>query len=82
MRKTGLLLFCLFASLSHVTASPASDLEEDGRTRTIKGVVTDSNGETVVGATVFQKGTANGTVTSADGTFSIDIALPPPTTGI
>ena len=35
----------------------------------VSGTVTDSNGETVIGATVMEKGTANGTVTDIDGNF-------------
>lgn len=75
MRKTGLLFICLFAVLSYLAASPISGQQDDGRKRTITGVVLDSNGETVIGASVFQKGTSNGTVTSADGTFSIELDL-------
>ena len=75
MRKTGLLFICLFAVLSYLAASPISGQQDDGRKRTITGVVLDSNGETVIGASVFQRGTSNGTVTSADGTFSIELDL-------
>ena len=35
----------------------------------VSGTVTDSNGETVIGATVMEKGTTNGTVTDFDGNF-------------
>lgn len=35
----------------------------------VSGTVTDSNGETVIGATVMEKGTTNGTVTDIDGNF-------------
>ncbi len=38
------------------------------------GVVTDSNGETVIGATVMVKGTTIGTVTDLDGNFQLDAA--------
>ena len=72
-RKTGLLFICLFAVLSYLAASPISGQQDDGRKRTITGVVLDSNGETVIGASLFQRGTSNGTVTSADGTSSIEL---------
>ena len=39
---------------------------------TIKGSVVDSSGEPLIGATVMQKGTANGTATDVDGNFSIN----------
>ena len=62
MRKTGLLFICLFALFSFLNASPFPGMMQDDKTRTITGVVLDSNGETVIGASVFQKGTSNGTV--------------------
>ena len=36
-----------------------------------KGVVTDANGETVIGASVVVKGTTNGTITGLDGDFEL-----------
>lgn len=36
-----------------------------------KGVVKDSNGETIIGASVVVKGTTNGTITGLDGDFSL-----------
>ena len=43
--------------------------------RTIKGKVVDQNGEPVVGAVVFIKGTTNGTSTDSDGAFSMNIPI-------
>ena len=40
---------------------------------TITGSVKDSQGEPLVGATVMQKGTSNGTITDLDGQFSIQV---------
>ena len=39
----------------------------------ISGTVTDAKGETVIGATVMEKGTSNGTVTDFDGNFTIKV---------
>ena len=39
----------------------------------ITGTVVDETGETVIGATVVEKGTSNGTVTDFDGTFTIKV---------
>lgn len=36
-----------------------------------KGVVKDSKGETIIGASVVVKGTSNGTITDFDGNFSL-----------
>ena len=40
---------------------------------TVKGVVKDATGETVIGATVMQKGTSNGAVTDIDGNFTLKV---------
>ena len=39
----------------------------------VSGVVKDDNGETVIGASVKEKGTKNGTVTDLDGQFSMEV---------
>ena len=40
---------------------------------TVKGVVRQPDGETVIGATVTEKGTTNATVTDLDGNFSLTV---------
>ncbi len=40
---------------------------------TVQGTVTDEAGETLIGATVQQKGTSNGTVTDFDGNFTLTV---------
>ncbi len=40
---------------------------------TIKGHVKDGTGEAVIGASVLQKGTSNGTTTDADGNFTLSV---------
>ena len=39
----------------------------------IQGTVVDQTGETVIGATVMEKGTSNGTVTDFDGNFKLKV---------
>ena len=41
---------------------------------TVTGKVTDATGEPVIGASVMEKGTSNGTVTDLDGNFSLAVA--------
>ncbi len=74
-RKTVLLMgACLgmgmlspaYASSSTVTA-PAVQ-----QTKKVSGVITDADGP-VIGATVMEKGTSNGTVTDFDGNFTLDV---------
>ena len=55
------LVLCLLASQSFA------------QTKTISGVVKDPDGATLPGANVIQKGTTNGTITNANGEFSISM---------
>ena len=58
--------------------SPAFAVSSDGttnvvqQTKKVSGVVTDAEGP-VIGASVMEKGTSNGTVTDIDGNFSLDV---------
>ncbi|MCB9080289.1 MAG: SusC/RagA family TonB-linked outer membrane protein [Lewinellaceae bacterium] len=42
--------------------------------RTVKGVVSDTQGEPLIGVTILEQGTANGAVTGIDGGYSISVA--------
>ena len=59
----------LLASLCLLVAS----LPAWAQNREIKGVVTDQNGEPVIGAGVVVKGTTTGTATDVDGAFTLTI---------
>ena len=62
-RKLMLLFTCLFMSIGFVTA----------QTSTISGIViSEEDGEPIVGASVLVKGTSLGTVTNIDGKFTIE----------
>ena len=68
------------AYLQPINAAPAEDLPNvTGRmtitqqTFTVSGVVTDTNGEPIIGANVIEKGTTNGAVTDFDGKFSLSL---------
>ena len=39
----------------------------------VSGTVVDIHGETIIGATVMEKGTTNGTITDFDGNFTIKV---------
>ena len=39
----------------------------------VSGVVKDVDGEPIIGASIFEKGTKNGTVTDVNGKFSLDV---------
>ncbi len=57
--------FALVSTLLSVTAVAQVQAQ------TVKGTVTDSTGEPIIGATVMEKGTSNGTVTDFDGNFTL-----------
>lgn len=46
---------------------------EQEQTQTVRGVITDSNGEPIIGATILEKGTTKGVATDENGRFSIDV---------
>lgn len=46
--------------------------ERDG-----KGVVKDTSGEAIIGASVLEKGTTNGTITDFDGNFALNVSKTP-----
>ena len=40
----------------------------------VTGVITDTNGESIIGASVVEKGTTNGTTTDIDGRYELDLS--------
>ena len=42
---------------------------------TVKGVVTDARGEGIIGASIVEKGTTNGTITDLDGNFTLKLPV-------
>lgn len=77
MKSVGLLLLAgALCSSGNLYASGKETTEKTDITQqkqTVKGVVEDALGP-VIGASVFVKGTTNGTVTDLDGNFSLDVA--------
>ena len=65
-----MMLSCITGS--YAAALPASLIVNESKaTITVKGTVIDSNGEPIAGATIIIPGTTRGTVTDADGHFTI-----------
>ena len=59
--------FILFVALVTVSTLFAQNLS-------VKGIIVDKKtGETLIGATILQKGTSNGTITDFNGNFSISV---------
>lgn len=64
MKKAIILMLCLLSSLGMLAQS-----------KPISGVVTDGTGESVIGASVIEEGTTNGTITDLEGKFSLTVAV-------
>lgn len=69
--STRCILSVLLSLWFTVWVATWSDLSAQNSGNTVKGVVTDSDGFAIVGATVLQEGTTNGVITGSDGSFSI-----------
>ena len=63
MKKTIFLILCILCSLGAMAQK-----------KSITGVITDGAGESIIGASVVEVGTTNGTITNFDGEFSLTIA--------
>lgn len=57
-----LLMLCLFSSLGAIA-----------QTKSITGLVTDAIGEPIIGASIVEVGTTNGTITDLDGKFVLNL---------
>lgn len=68
-------LSCLIAGapVAWMNAEPVSETPVVSQQRNLTGVVKDKSGETIPGANILVKGTANGVVTDMDGNYTISI---------
>lgn len=74
MKTVGVLLLLSAISAGTAYAVPkwgTAGVKEILQNGVCNGVVTDTTGETVIGASVVVKGTTNGTITGLDGDFSL-----------
>ncbi|MEG1562619.1 MAG: TonB-dependent receptor [Bacteroides sp.] len=62
MMKNIFLILCIFCSIGAMAQK-----------KSITGVVTDPTGETVIGASVIELGSSNGTITNIDGKFTLTV---------
>ncbi|MEP5372440.1 SusC/RagA family TonB-linked outer membrane protein [Ekhidna sp.] len=75
MRLT-LLLFVSYISVQASTEINNLPTDIASLQQRVSGTVTDSNGESVPGTTIQEKGTNNGAVTDIDGNFSLNVSGP------
>ena len=66
------MLGCAFP-LSVQGNSVVDEVASIQQSKTIKGRVIDANGEPVIGASILEKGTTNGTITDMDGNFQLKV---------
>lgn len=69
IKKVAFLLLLVFLSLSTTFAQQSGSF-------TVRGNVSDTKGESSIGASVVEKGTANGTATDIDGNFHLNVSSP------
>ncbi len=73
--KTMLFLAALMGGgTALAAASDVAGVSVVQQTTTCSGVITDGNGEPIIGASVIERGTTNGTITDFDGKFTLDVA--------
>lgn len=56
-----------------VQKTKLKDTKDNKNLRKITGIVQDQNGETIIGASVMEAGTPNGTITNSEGAFTLSI---------
>lgn len=61
-----------FRGSNIILTKAASSLQQQKRL-TVKGTVVDSKGEAIIGASVLEKGTSNGTMTGISGEFKLEV---------
>lgn len=68
-------LMTVFAGLLIPLGTEAASLSDRNDKISVKGVVTDQQGEPLIGASVFIKGTSDGSITDIDGSFHLEVEL-------
>lgn len=64
-------VFLSFIKERGLNELPTAMAEPDQQRKTIRGVIKDVDGESIIGANVTEKGTTNGTISDFDGGFSL-----------
>lgn len=76
-------LQALLLCTGFIAAQPLSVMAEDGvmavqtaqqQKQSVSGTIKDQSGEPVIGASILEKGTTNGTITDFDGNFTLNVA--------
>ncbi|MBO5015336.1 MAG: TonB-dependent receptor [Bacteroides sp.] len=82
LSKNQKALIALMVCAGYMTVQPMTAMADDSvasvqavqQKQSVSGVVKDATGEPVIGASIVEKGTTNGTITDFDGNFSLEVA--------
>ena len=69
-----MIAICAFPTSAAANAINPSESESSQQRKTIKGLVVDTNGEPLIGVGIIEVGTNNGTLTDADGSFTLTVS--------
>lgn len=70
------ILVALSSGANIYASTETDDLQEILQSLNVKGQVFDAEGNSVIGASVLEKGTTNGMITDFDGNFSFNVSSP------
>ncbi len=73
---TTFIIGALFMNASMMAIPAHTDILHAGiaqQTNTVTGIITDVSGEPIIGASILEKGTTNGTTTDMDGKFVLNV---------
>lgn len=68
------LRFCLCLLIAGTISAFGTTQAYSQQAKSISGVVRNTQGESIIGANIIEKGTKNGTVTDLDGTFKLNVS--------
>lgn len=68
-----LVVISLWWGDATIMATPATHASEQQQTGQVNGKVVDTSGEPVIGASIQEKGTSNGTISDLDGNFTLTV---------
>lgn len=66
--------FSFIVKDDYIMIVPENEVKKIDRERTVSGKIVDSKGEALIGVTVLEKGTNNGTVTDFDGNYTLTVS--------
>lgn len=58
----------------YIMIVPESEVEKAKQSKSVSGRIVDSKGEALIGVTILEKGTTNGTVTDFDGNYTLTVS--------